>query len=88
MKTIYRYPLKLGENIIHTYEKYQVLSTSLDPRGDLSIWVLVDTSENKDEKLNVIVTGTGWDFPHMKNPCFVGSVKEDTCMWHVFYYNV
>lgn len=88
MKTIYRYPIQLGDNTINTYENYQILSTDLDPRGDMSIWVLVDTSENKDEKLNVVVTGTGYDFPHMKNPCFIGTVRDGAYMWHVFYENI
>lgn len=85
MKTIYRYPVSVGANEILTYKNYQVLSAKIDPREDLSIWVLVDTAEDKTETLNVFVAGTGWDFPNMNTPVFVDTVRDGDYMWHVFY---
>ena len=85
MKTIYRYPIQVGANEILTYKNFQVLSAKIDPREDLSIWVMVDTSEEKTETLKVFVAGTGWDFPQIENPVFVDTVKEGEYMWHVFY---
>lgn len=87
MKTIYRYPLQnLGLNIIRTYKNCKILSAGLDPRGDLSIWILIDTKEEMNKDLKIFVAGTGWDFePAMNNPIHVDTVKQNPCMWHVFY---
>ena len=85
MKTIYRYSVSVGMNEILTYKDFQVLSAKIDPRGDLSIWILVDTATDKTEKLNVYVAGTGWDFPNVNNLVFVDTVKDNQYMWHVFY---
>ena len=85
MKTIYRYPISVGTNEILTYKNFQVLSAKIDPREDLSIWVLVDTCEDKTETLKVFVAGTGWDFPAIEEPVFVNTVRDGDYMWHVFY---
>ena len=85
MKTIYKYPIVVGYNTMNTYENCQILSAGLDPKGIMSIWVLVDTQENKTNQLKILVMGTGWDFPPLKGSLdFIGSVKEDAYIWHIF----
>ena len=88
MKTIYKYPIVVGYNTINTYENCQILSAGLDPKGVMSIWISVDTQENKTNQLKVLVMGTGWDFPRLKGSLnFIDSVKENAYIWHVFLEN-
>lgn len=87
MKTIYRYPIEnVGMNIIRTYKNCEVLQAGIDPRGNLSLWVMVDTKEEINDCLKVYVAGTGWDFePRMETPTYVNTVKQGEYMWHIFY---
>ena len=85
MKTIYKYPIVVGHNIIKTYKNCQVLSAGLDPKGIMNVWVLVDTSEDKTNQLKILVMGTGWDLPKVQGELkFINSVKEDMYIWHIF----
>ena len=85
MKTIYKYPIVVGNNIINTYDNCEILSADLDPKGNMSLWVLVDTMENKTNQIKIIVSGTGWDLPNATGPmCFIDTIKEEEYVWHVF----
>ena len=85
MKTIYRYPLTIGHNTIKTYQGCEILSAGIDPRGDLSIWILVNTKTEMNKDLNIYVAGTGWDFePKLQCPYHIATVKQEQNMWHVF----
>lgn len=86
MYTIYRYPLELGTNSFTTYHHCRVLSIGIDPRGQLSAWVLVDTSQEKTYELKLRVVGTGWDL-HKDDIVkwnYIGTTRQDEYMWHVF----
>ena len=85
MKTIYKYPIVVGYNTIHTYENCKILSAGLDPKGSINLWVLVDTKENKTNEMPIMVTGTGWDFPEISGSFdFIDSVREGNYVWHIF----
>lgn len=87
MKTIYKYPID------PTLEKIElavpgggeVLAADLDPRGDICVWILVDT-EKKDKKVNIYCLGTGMPMDWIQEDIlfFIGTVKDGLYMWHIF----
>ena len=87
MKTIYRYTLNTpGPCSICTYRNCEILDVGIDPRGMLSVWIMVDTKEPMDNQLQLYIAGTGWDFlpDNLHFPVHVGTVRQGEYMWHVF----
>ena len=57
----------------------KILSTGLDPNGNLCIWY----STNGESKIyrTITVVGTGLEF---QEDTFIGTVIEGNFVWHVF----
>lgn len=85
MVTIYKYPLMAQVNEIEM-PLATILSVGLDPNDIPCIWATVDTnSEKKIRKFALF--GTGWplnDFIEKYHMNFLGTVKEESYMWHIF----
>ena len=80
---IYKYRIEVGENKCLSYQNSKVLSVGLDPAGDICVWVTVDPSSGP-KQLRFMCIGTGWEIPAIKPITFIGTVKQDIYMWHVF----
>lgn len=82
MKTIHKYTIigitdnypvqmPVDAKILHVDMQY----------GMITLWALVDLS-NMFENRYFSVYGTGFDI--LKEGCYIGTVKEDTFVWHIF----
>lgn len=90
---IYKYELKeFGENRIAMPCGAQVLSTGIDPKGQVCIWALVDEKQENEDKY-FMVAGTGWNLTTMSEAyhsfenyiyVFKGTVIQDSYVWHIF----
>ena len=62
MKTVYKYPIGLHISRVNIYKNAQIISAGYDPIGELCIWALVDTEQEK-EFVTILAIGTGWELP-------------------------
>ena len=82
MKTVYKYPIGLHISRVNIYKNAQIISAGYDPIGELCIWALVDTEQEK-EFVTILTIGTGWELPE-NGLEFIDTVKDGPYMWHVF----
>lgn len=84
--TIWKYRIiEDGISIIRMPLGAEIISTGLDPNGDLCVWAIVDDTADVFENVEIRAWGTGWhvDFEGR----FIGTVKSGIYMWHVFEVN-
>jgi hypothetical protein len=86
MLKIYKYPLQLtDEQVVQMPGGAKILSTALDPRGNLCVWALVNPELEMVDRLFMII-GTGNPTPDcIEWAEFVGTVRQEVFMWHVFW---
>ena len=88
MKTIWKYKLEITDyQMISLPINAKIISTGIDPIGDLCIWAEVDSDQKNLLGVNVAIIGTGNPFPHGVGDeyKFLGSVLyRETLMWHVY----
>jgi len=85
MRTIYKYPLFIKEvQEIETYMCFQVLSIQVQ-NGIACIWVLVDTSLEK-QKVKIHIYGTGQEISDELYFMHAGTfmIENDSLVFHVF----
>lgn len=80
---IYKYKVDPGPCKCLSYSNFKVLSTGLDPAGELCVWIAVDTLSGP-KQIEFLVLGTGWAIPADRDLVFIGTVKQGPYMWHVF----
>ena len=85
MKTVYKYPLGLHITKLSLYKNAQILSVGYDPSGQLCLWALVDTEQEK-ETISILAVGTGWELPY-EDLDFIDTVNDGPYMWHIFKAN-
>lgn len=84
MKAIWKYQLELTDKqVIEAPMNARALSVGLDPAGDLCVWMEVERDVFNHGKTFYIV-GTGHPLPDEQFIEFIGSVKQDPFMWHVY----
>lgn len=92
MKTIHKYPLTGGTQIIQAPLLAKPLYVGLDPIGTPCVWALVDTSMPLAGMI-VLLTGTGSPLPEGAaeiddlDKKYVGTILQGLYVWHVFHVN-
>lgn len=85
MKTIWKFPLLYTDiQSVSMPLGAQVLSTGLDPQGQLCLWALVDPGAGSNQYRGVAVIGTGNPAHSAQGMRFVGTVVQAPFVWHVF----
>lgn len=83
---IYKYRLEvIDEQTVNIKGLVKVLSTGLDPSGELCLWAIVDIENGVSCAVLVQIIGTG--NPIERNlvvNSFLGSVTQGVFVWHVF----
>lgn len=86
MKTIYKYPIKVGSNNIELPKNSKILYFGTDGSGFPSIWVLVDIEEEQESR-HLECVGTGWYLDEIlgnSNYIYIGStVIFNGLVWHL-----
>jgi hypothetical protein len=86
-KVIYKYPLKVTDvQEVQMPAGARVLSAQMQqqPFGEiLCVWALVETDE-PNEARRFYVVGTGNPAAHVAPLQFVGTVRDEPFVWHVF----
>lgn len=87
MNTIWKYkvlPLD-GPQRYDMPEGAQIISAGLDPQEDMCFWALVDSSAPLEER-TIWCVGTGWPLDELEMPDarFIGTIRHDPYMWHIF----
>ena len=85
MKTIFKYPLKIEDvQSIEISSEFKFLHLGYDPQGNICIWMEVD-SEALKTSIKIYIFGTGKPLlDDMENINFLGTIKQDPFMWHVY----
>ena len=86
MKTIYKYCLEVTDKqIINVKKNSQFLTVGMSPEKELAIWFLVDSDEI-DVEITIYIVGDGNPmFPStLAEAYYLGTVKQDCFMWHIF----
>ena len=87
MRSIWKFGLT-GSNTRIKEKVIKWLSVGYDPSGNICVWAIVDPEADIDEKVeyDILQIGTGWDFSQneLDNMEFIGTVKEELYMWHIF----
>jgi hypothetical protein len=83
MKTIHKYPLEVGMNILEV--PYLKILNVINQYNKPTLYVIVDT-EMPYKEIQVIVAGTGWELEdNVLDNNYVGTVNTGSFVWHVFY---
>jgi hypothetical protein len=86
MKTIWKYQLVLEDfQEIEMPKASRIISTGIDPMGDLCIWaeVFTDFSEENKESKTIAIVGTGNPMP-IDPVLYIGTVPMGQFVWHVY----
>ena len=86
-KIIYKYNIIIGEQVICLPKGYKILKVGQDYKEKLAIWALVDEESKEQEKVTVVVLGTGWSIPTkvIEEFDFIDTIIEKCGLtWHVF----
>ena len=86
-KIIYKYNITIGEQVICLPKGYKILKVGQDGKENLTMWALVDEESKEQEKVTVVVLGTGWSVPTKvaEEFDFIDSIIEKCgLVWHVF----
>ena len=83
-KTVWRYDVApLTTQHIQMPTGAQVLKVAEHPRGEISLWVLVDAHAGRETR-EFTVAGTGWEIV-ADDPSHLGSVvMSDGLVFHIF----
>ena len=90
MKSVYKFYIN-PEAYVQTYlmpPHSIILNAGLDAQNKTCFWALVDKDIPADDYRPYYFwcVGTGWDLSDMDEYVdYVGSVKEGSYMWHIFY---
>jgi len=83
LKTVHKFPIDLSFGDVFDVECVKVVHFGPDPRGDLSVWAIVDQEDGEEmEKRTFVVHGTG-------HPILPASRHRASCVhgafvWHLF----
>lgn len=80
MRTIYKYPLALGMNVIDLPFGSSIEAVA-QQHGTVAMWAEVN-SENKPETRTFYVYGTGHPIP--AGFVYVGTAFGDPFVWHIY----
>ena len=87
MRSIWKFRLTGGNTPIKE-KVIKWLSAGSDSSGNICVWAIVDPEAGIDEKVeyDILQIGTGWNFSQdeLDNMEFIGTVKEEPYMWHIF----
>lgn len=85
MRTVYKYTLSLGNQVIVVPGDFRFLSVGPDPgpTGEMCIWALVDPDCERVGR-EILVVGTGHKIEAADNLDFVGRIDNPPFVWHVF----
>lgn len=86
-RTIFKYPLKpLDQQTVELPLMSKPLSVGLDPTGQLCLWALVDAKiTGFFTAWKVWIVGTGKPVPdRVEETTFLGTVRQEAYMWHIF----
>ena len=93
MKTIYKFPLSIGNISLREANtkivipkgkgKIRILSAALDFSGKLCVWILCD-DKGDDFYLEFRVRGTGHSCKDVLHWPYVGLVNDRGYIWHIF----
>ena len=87
MRSIWKFGLN-GSNTRIKEKVIKWLSAGSDPSGNICVWAIVNPEAGIDERVeyNILQIGTGWDFDQneLDNMEFIGTVKEESYMGHIF----
>jgi hypothetical protein len=81
MRTVYKYKLDLGTTTVELPENAEILTVGKEPRGNYSLWAIVDTTAPLVKK-EFIILGTGHEIPN--NAWYIKSFRDGAFVWHVF----
>lgn len=86
MAVIYKYPIKLGPNILELPKGAKILSAEMDCDNNYCIWAMVNPNNRKEQRV-IHLIGTGWDIN--PNFTFISTFvsKEEGLVWHCFEEN-
>ena len=82
MKTIWKYPLESGKNIISLPWDNQILTVQMQ-NGEPYVWVLLDPKEKTYPTL-LEVYGTGHTIEDSQSKHYIGTWQDGKCVWHLF----
>lgn len=82
MRTIWKYPVFVGESVKHSMPRFSPVVHFAAQGDGLQIWALVDPSEPKEE-CEFIVLGTGWDIAD-DNLGYLRTCQVGPYVWHLF----
>ncbi len=82
MKTIWKYPLALGENLLDMPRGAELLAVQMQG-GAPMLWALVDVGSAGREQRRLRVVGTGHTLPQAVGR-YVCTFQEPPFVWHVF----
>lgn len=81
--TIYKYRLAEQLSVVRIPGLQRILGVQTQGE-DVVMWAIVDPSAEVKEYLFALV-GTGWDFKDGLLGEYVGTVQDESLVWHVFY---
>lgn len=81
MRTIYKFPLVIGEVNKVRVPDGSVVRMVANQRGNVTLWIEVDPHANTVER-HYVIFGTG--SPIDAGACYVGSCIVDPYVWHVY----
>lgn len=84
MKTIHKYPLGYANISGIRARSGPVRHVGADPKGDLCVWIEVDTNEEELHVRKFIIVGTGREVPNDLILEFVGSTVEGDFVFHIY----
>ncbi len=91
MKTIYKYTLESKDEQIVEIKGLTKLLSVVEQYGHIVLYALVDTEEDKIDKVEIAIRGTGHNADLIfSSVCdFIGTVKLDrgNLMFHIFHIN-
>jgi hypothetical protein len=84
MKRIYKYPLKLGSNVIAT-PKFTKILTVQSQNDELYVWCIVDPYQDEDEvTIDVVYTGHEVPTRNYEPLKYIATVQIGLLVYHAF----
>lgn len=80
MRTVWKFPIELGDQLVSLPARAEILHVGLDPQEALCLWARVDTEAPKVER-TLYVTGTGTELPDGDNR-YIGTIVLGPFVWH------
>jgi len=82
MITIHKFKLELIQIQEVVSPPMEFLSVQYQ-NNDITVWAVVDT-DIEESKTTFKIVGTGRPFPDRNSWHYVGTVQQDTFVWHIF----